>query len=81
MALDEPNADAIALRLAAVALEAGSMLRRLEGAPTDERIKADGTPTTGADLAAETLIITRLNEAWPGIPVVAEETANAQSTE
>jgi 3'(2'), 5'-bisphosphate nucleotidase len=81
MALDEPNADGIALRLAAVALEAGRLLRRLEGAPTDERIKADGTPTTGADLAAETLIITRLNEAWSGIPVVAEETANAQSPE
>ena len=26
-----------------------------------------------------TLIIARLSEAWPGIPVVAEETANAQS--
>ena len=54
---------------------------RTRSRPTDERIKADGTPTTGADLAAETLIITRLNEAWSGIPVVAEETANAQSPE
>jgi 3'(2'), 5'-bisphosphate nucleotidase len=76
MRLDETDADAIALRLAQIALEAGRVLRRLESATIDKRIKDDGTPTTAADLAAEELILDRLNEAWAGIPVVAEETAS-----
>jgi 3'(2'), 5'-bisphosphate nucleotidase len=74
----DPNADSIALRLAPIACEAGRVLRQWEANCTSRR-KADGTPTTEADLAAETLIIARLQEAWPGIPVVAEETANAAS--
>ena len=79
MQLDEQHADAVALRLAQIALEAGRLLQRMERAITDHRVKPDGTPTTGADLAAENLIIERLREAWSDIPVVAEETANAAS--
>jgi 3'(2'), 5'-bisphosphate nucleotidase len=79
MQLDDQQADAIAMRLVPIALEAGRLLRSLECAVADRRIKADGTPTTGADLAAEELIVGRLNEVWSGIPVVAEETANAES--
>jgi 3'(2'), 5'-bisphosphate nucleotidase len=79
MQLHEQHADAVALRLAQIALEAGRLLRSLEHAITGHRVKSDGTPTTGADLAAENLIIGRLAEAWPQIPVVAEETANAAS--
>jgi len=79
MQLDEQHADAVALRLAQIALEAGRLLQRMERAITDHRVKPDGTPTTGADLAAENLIIARLQEAWSDIPVVAEETANAAS--
>jgi 3'(2'), 5'-bisphosphate nucleotidase len=79
MQLDEQHADAVALRLARIALEAGRLLQRMEQAITGHRVKPDGTPTTGADLAAENLIIERLKEAWPDIPVVAEETANAAS--
>ena len=79
MQLDEQHADAVALRLAQIALEAGRLLQRMERAITDHRVKPDGTPTTGADLAAENLIIERLKEAWSDIPVVAEETANAAS--
>jgi 3'(2'), 5'-bisphosphate nucleotidase len=48
----------------------------MESALVDKRIKDDGTPTTAADLAAEELIIRRLNEAWAGVPVVAEETSS-----
>lgn len=79
MQLDEQDADAVALRLAQIALEAGRLLKGLEREVTGHRVKPDGTPTTGADLAAESLIIARLAEAWPSIPVVAEETANAAS--
>jgi len=76
MRLDSSNPDELAQRLAGIAWEAGRLLRGMESALIDKRIKADGTPTTAADLAAEKLIIARLNETWPGVPVVAEETAS-----
>ncbi|WP_201832897.1 3'(2'),5'-bisphosphate nucleotidase CysQ family protein [Microvirga zambiensis] len=69
--------DEIAMILAAIAREAGRILRSMENALIDKRIKGDGSPTTAADLAAEELIIKRLDEAWPGVPVVAEETCSA----
>jgi 3'(2'), 5'-bisphosphate nucleotidase len=74
MGLDDH--DAIALRLADIATEAGDLLRRMESDSGEPRIKGDGTPTTAADLAAEDLILSRLAQAWPGVPAVAEETAN-----
>ncbi|MBF9234464.1 3'(2'),5'-bisphosphate nucleotidase CysQ family protein [Microvirga alba] len=76
MRLDDQNADDIALKLAQIALEAGRVLREMECAVLEKRIKDDGSPTTAADLAAEQLILKRLNETWADIPVVAEETAS-----
>jgi 3'(2'), 5'-bisphosphate nucleotidase len=76
MRLDDHDTDAIALRLARIALEAGQVLRRLETALIEKHIKDDGSPTTAADLAAEELIIGRIRESWDGIPVIAEETAS-----
>ncbi len=78
MRLDDNDADAIALKLAQIALEAGRLLRRMECAFIEKRIKNDGSPTTMADLAAEEMIVKRLGEAWPGIPIVAEETASTE---
>ncbi len=75
------NPDEIALKLARIAWEAGRVLRGMENAFLDKRIKDDGTPTTAADLAAEQLIIKRLDEAWPGVPVVAEETSSSAHTD
>ena len=66
----------IALRLADIAIEAGHLLRRMESGAGEPRIKDDGTPTTAADTAAEDLILSRLALDWPGVPLVAEETAN-----
>jgi 3'(2'), 5'-bisphosphate nucleotidase len=77
MQFDEQDAEDIALRLAQIAIEAGRLIRHMERALADHRIKPDGTPTTGADLAAEELIVKRLRESWNGTPIVAEETANA----
>src|SRR6478736_4326186 len=77
MRFDGQNPDEIALKLAHIAVEAGRLLRGMETAFLDQRIKNDGTPTTAADLAAEQLILKRLDEAWPGVPVVAEETCSA----
>ncbi len=76
MRFDGQDPDEIAVRLAHIALEAGRVLRTMESALIDKRIKDDGTPTTAADLAAEELIIGRLNDAWAGVPVVAEETSS-----
>jgi len=73
--------DEIALKLADIAWEAGRVLRSMENAFIDKRIKSDGSPTTAADLAAEELIIKRLDEAWSGVPVVAEETCSSAETE
>ena len=79
MMLDEPHADALAMKLASVAIEAERLLRGLERAITGRRMKQDGTLTTDADLAAERLIISRIRQDWADVPVVAEETANAES--
>jgi 3'(2'), 5'-bisphosphate nucleotidase len=70
------DVDAIALRLADIAVEAGELLRRMQDGVGDHRVKENGTPTCAADLAAEDLILSCLARAWPGIPIVAEETAN-----
>jgi 3'(2'), 5'-bisphosphate nucleotidase len=74
MRTDPPGLTETAERLSLIALAAGELLRRMQGA-VDARIKADGTPTSAADLAAEAMILGALREAWPDIPVVAEETA------
>jgi len=81
MRLDDTNPDEIALRLAPIASEAAHLLQGMENALIEKRIKDDGSPSTAADLAAEELIIRRLNEAWPDIPVVAEETASTAHTD
>jgi 3'(2'), 5'-bisphosphate nucleotidase len=80
MRLTDSNPDEIAQRLAAIASEAARLLRGMENARLEQRLKDDGSPTTAADLAAEQLIIRRLNEVWPGVPVVAEETASTAHT-
>jgi 3'(2'), 5'-bisphosphate nucleotidase len=74
MRTDPPGLTETAERLSAIALAAGELLRRMQG-EVSGRIKADGTPTSAADLAAEAMILAHLREAWPGIPAVAEETA------
>ena len=74
-----PAADLAALLPAvrALALEAGALILRhyAEGAPATA--KADGSPVTEADRAAEALITPALRHLLPGVPVVAEEAAAA----
>ncbi|MEZ0169701.1 3'(2'),5'-bisphosphate nucleotidase CysQ [Microvirga sp. TS319] len=81
MRLDVSQPDEIALRLAPIAAEAAHLLRGMENALIEKRVKPDGSPTTAADLAAEEMIIRRLHEAWPHVPVVAEETASTAHAE
>jgi 3'(2'), 5'-bisphosphate nucleotidase len=78
MRLDDQARDEVAARLAAIVIEAGRLLQSFHGGPNERRIKSDGTPSSEADLAAEELIIRRLAEGWPDIPVIAEETSDAR---
>ena len=65
--------DAAARLLAEIAVEAGGVIARRYGEGFSVALKADASPVTEADLAAETLILARLGERLPGIPVVSEE--------
>ncbi|WP_431285261.1 3'(2'),5'-bisphosphate nucleotidase CysQ [Humitalea sp. 24SJ18S-53] len=57
-----------------IAVAAGRRIMQVyaQGAAAQDR-KADGSPVTEADLAAEAIILAGLAEAAPGIPVVSEE--------
>lgn len=81
MRFDVSHPDELALRLAPIAAEAARLLRSMENALIEKHMKPDGSPTTAADLAAEELIIRRLHEIWPGVPIVAEETASTAHAE
>jgi 3'(2'),5'-bisphosphate nucleotidase len=63
--------------MAAAALEAGSITLGVYRGQFEVRHKADRSPVTEADEAAEALILARLAEVAPGIPVVAEEAVAA----
>jgi len=56
-----------------IAHEAGQVILRFYNARMDIATKADGSPVTQADHAAEAVILPALHHLTPGIPVVAEE--------
>jgi 3'(2'), 5'-bisphosphate nucleotidase len=62
-------------RLLPIAAEAGARIVAIRARPHDVTAKADGSPLTEADLAAEALIDAGLRLAAPGIAVVSEEAA------
>jgi len=63
-------------RRAAVA--AGEAIMQVYAQDFDVRQKADKTPVTEADLGAERIIIEMLGNAFPDIPIVAEELVEAE---
>ncbi|QYO75094.1 3'(2'),5'-bisphosphate nucleotidase CysQ [Devosia salina] len=63
-----------------VALLAGQEILRVYATDFDVEIKADQSPVTIADTAAEAIILRALHEMYPGIPVVAEEAVSAGDT-
>lgn len=65
--------------MVAIARDAGAVIMRHYAGDIERREKADKSPVTAADEEAERLIIARLNEVAPGIPIVAEEQAAAGS--
>ena len=63
--------------LGEIAKRAGAVVMRHYQAGAEARIKTDSSPVTDADEEAERLILTALAQAFPGVPVVAEEEAAA----
>src|SRR6185437_15040975 len=66
--------------LIAAALEAGRAIHDIYASGFEVSHKADATPVTDADRAAETIIFEHLKRAAPGVPVVAEEEVAAGRT-
>lgn len=60
-----------------IALKAGTAIMEIYKSDFDVRSKDDRSPVTDADERAENIIVPRLAELTPGIPVVAEESVSA----
>ncbi len=61
------------LEIEALAVEVGEVIMRYWRAPVEITHKADGSPVTEADHAAEEIIVDALRQMTPGIPIIAEE--------
>ncbi len=61
--------------LLTIAAEAAAIVDEVYRAPFDVEYKGPADPVTAADRRANELIVTRLGERFPGVPVVAEESA------
>jgi 3'(2'), 5'-bisphosphate nucleotidase len=72
--MTEPNLQQLLPAVKTIAREAGRIiLRHYEGADTGSQTKADGTPVTAADQAAEDVILPALHRLAPDIPAISEE--------
>ena len=69
-----PSRTGLLAALAEVARAAGDAILPIYREGILARAKPDGSPLTDADLAADAVILAGLARAWPGIPVVTEET-------
>ena len=72
-----PDLDRLLPEIVALADRAGAVILEHYHGDVAVRAKADSSPVTAADEAAEAIILARLAELTPEIPVVAEETVAA----
>ena len=63
-------------KVAVIARAAGELIMAIYANDVAVEHKADASPVTQADQAAEALILERLAALWPDIPVVAEESVS-----
>jgi 3'(2'), 5'-bisphosphate nucleotidase len=71
---DSPQARSVLLEaMVAAAVEAGRVAHEIYGTGFEVQRKADHSPVTQADHAAEAIILERLRHAAPEVPIVAEE--------
>jgi len=74
LSLSEADLTALARRMRDLAVAAGrAILPHFRSETLDRRNKADGSPVTAADLAANAVILAGLRESHPAIPVISEE--------
>lgn len=59
-----------------IALEAAVPVLDIYNKNVSVSTKADGTPVTEADLAADHIISTKLQSHWPDIPIISEESSS-----
>lgn len=69
--------NALAARFALLAADAGRLILKIKARGAHNRLKADASPVTEADEAAEALVLEGLEDILPGVPVLAEEEAAA----
>jgi len=62
-----------AIAVMAAAQKAGAAIMDIYRATPEVRFKADNSPVTNADHAAEEIVIAALAQLMPGVPVIAEE--------
>ena len=67
-------------RLAAITVEAARLILPLWKSGITVDAKADNSPVTEADRQGETLILARLAEYFPGVPIISEEDASEFGT-
>lgn len=64
--------------LEGIACDAGRLIADIRARGVEVLAKGDGSPVTEADERGEALILERLKQAFPDIPVVAEELASSE---
>ena len=73
MTVKAPPIEELAQPIIAIAQRAGAVIMDIYRSNPNTRYKADRSPVTDADQAAESLIIESLSKLFPEIPVIAEE--------
>jgi len=68
----------LASRFGDIASEAGKVIMAIYSPTLNVAAKADGSPVSEADAAAERVILDRLKKVIPGVPIVAEESFDAK---
>src|SRR6266404_2909185 len=73
MSKSQPTDNDILEAIIAAAIEAGKVVHDIYRGQIDVSHKGDASPVTNADHAAEAIILKRLAEVVPHIPIIAEE--------
>src|SRR5260370_31503437 len=73
MSKSQPTDNEVFEGIIAAAIEAGKVVHDIYRGQIDVSHKGDASPVTNADHAAEAIILKRLGEVAPHIPIIAEE--------
>ena len=76
---DQPDHARLVERLLPAVHEAGAVIMRIHADGVVANRKADGSPVTAADQAAEDILLAALSNAAPGITIISEENATSHA--